>query len=426
MFPSPPPPPFLTDDLIAEVLSFHDVKSIMRLRCVCKFWNTIIFDPTFVNLHLKKSAKQNPQLLLITNHRSYYERKVEHGVIPYSISSLLENPSSALSVDSYYLLQDKECSDIVGSCNGLICLSGETVTTDYYDYWFRLWNPATRIISPKFGFLRLFYIRPDCTSSADDGYYRFNFGCDNSTSTYKLVASRYNKRELRSDARILSLGDDVWRDIESFPADPLYLDSSYEACGEVGVYFKSTINWMAYQNNLLYDCDNIKDISVEQFVVVSLDLRTETYNQYLLPPDFDEVPSVAPVIGVLGDYLSFSYCYKETYFIIWQMKKFGVQDSWTQFLKIDYHNLQIEYDYSNEDIKYYFKLVPLFLSKDGDTLVLKSIPKYQEILYNWRNNGVERTKIIARKAVADYQTVDSVSCSGGSYFESLVSVFWNN
>ncbi|KAI5407452.1 hypothetical protein KIW84_053638, partial [Lathyrus oleraceus] len=114
------PPPFLPDDLITEVLSSVDVKSIMQFRCVCKFWNTLILDPTFVNLHLKKSAKQNTHLLLITDrsttitreslHGSYYENEVEHGVIPYSVSSLLENPSFTLSVDSYYLLRDKECS----------------------------------------------------------------------------------------------------------------------------------------------------------------------------------------------------------------------------------------------------------------------------------------------------------------------------
>ncbi|KAI5428564.1 hypothetical protein KIW84_033527 [Lathyrus oleraceus] len=104
------------------------------------------------------------------------------------------------------------------------------------------------------------------------------------------------------------------------------------------------------------------------------------------------------------------------------MTKFGVQDSWTQFLKISYDNLQIDYDYSNEDIKYEFELVPLYLSKDGDTLVLKSSQEYPEILYNWRNDRVERTKITATTTVTDDRTVHHVSCTAHDYFESLVSV----
>ncbi|XP_058779736.1 F-box/kelch-repeat protein At3g23880-like [Vicia villosa] len=431
---SSPAPPFLPDVLIAEILSFLDVKSIMRLRCVCKFWNTLIFDSTFVNLHLNKSAKQNPHFLLITSHSitvttefqngSYSFTECEQGIIPYSVSSLLENPSFALSVDSHHLVQDKGCSYIVGSCNGLVCFAGETVTMEYYEFWFRLWNPATRTTSPRLGFFRLFRYGPDCTSSADDGYYKFNFGYDNSTGTYKTVASRYNRRQLRSNVRVLSFGDHVWRDIQSFPVDPMYLDySAYETCGNVGVYFKSTINWLAIQNHFTYDSYNIKDISVEQFVIVSLDLRTEAYNKYLLPCEFDEVPPVAPTIGVLGDCLCFSYCYKETDFIIWQMNKFGVQDSWTQFLKISYHNLQIDYDYSDEDMKYNFELVPLFLSKDGDTLVLESSQEHPEILYNWRNGRVERTKITATTTITDDRAVHLVSCTALDYFESLVSVF---
>ncbi|XP_058741961.1 F-box/kelch-repeat protein At3g23880-like [Vicia villosa] len=353
----------------------------------------------------------------------------ERGVIPYSVNSLLDNPSFDFSVDSYYLVQDKGCSNIVGSCNGLICLVGEYNTYEYYEYLFRLWNPATGTTSPKFGFLGSLHDPPAGPVSRYDCCYKFTFGCDNSTSTYKLVASSYDAHAHRSYVRILSFGDNVWRNIQSFPVDPLYSDLSYQYYGDVSVYFKSTINWLAIQNHLCYDSTNIEDISIEQFVIVSLDLRTETYNQYLLPPEFDQVPTVAPIISVLGDCLSFSYCYNETHLIIWQMKKFGVQNSWTKFLKISYCNFQIHYDYSNEDIEgnedieYNFELRPLFLSKDGDTLVLNNIiQECQTILYNWRNDIVERTKITATTIITCDSTVHNASCTAYDYIESLVSV----
>ncbi|XP_058754612.1 F-box/kelch-repeat protein At3g23880-like [Vicia villosa] len=442
---------FIPDDLISEVLSLLNVKSILRFRCVSKFWDTLITDPIFVNLHLKKSEKLNPHVILTSWHTKtitpygsdhdgeytgespygsdddgeytgespYGSDNDVHGVIPHSISSILENPWFTLYVDSDYLVEDKGCSSMVGSCNGLICLDGLTGTREYYEYWFRLWNPATRTTSPKFGFLRLFHNRPHYTSSySDDGFYKFTFGCDDSTGTYKLVASRHNYSELRSNVRILSLGDNVWREIQSFPVDPLCL----RLRGETGVSFKSTINWLAVHNTVWYIGDDYKDITIDQFLIVSLDLSTETYNQYLLPPDFDQVPPQPPIIGVLGDRLFFSSRYNETDFIIWQMEKFGVEDSWTQFLKISCHSLQIDYDYS-EHMKHFFELIPLFLSKDGDTLILKCTQEDQEILYNWRNNTVVRTNITATTTTTDDETSNSASYSANGYFESLVSVF---
>ncbi|KAI5428567.1 F-box/kelch-repeat protein At3g23880 [Lathyrus oleraceus] len=422
-----PSPMFIPVDLIGEIFSALPVKSILRFKCVSKYCDNLVSDPNFVKFHIKRSPTLNPHFILKTDHtikilcESPYgsddEYDVDEGFIPYSLGSLIENPSFAVEVDPYYMVKNYEYR-LIGSCNGLICFVGENLTSEYYEFWLRLWNPATRTKSPKLGFSHLFHNR---FGSVNDGYFKFNFGYDDSTGTYKAVASRYNKRELRSNVRILSLGDDVWRDIGSFPVDPMYLNSAYQT-SDVGVYFKSTINWLAIQNHFWYDSNNIKDISVQQFVIVSLDLRTETYNQYLLPRDFDEVPPLAPIVSVLGDCLCFSYCYKETDFVIWKMKKFGVQDSWTQFLKISYYSLQIDYDYSDQNLQYHFELVPLFLSKDGDTLVLKSSQEHQEILYNWRNNRVVRTDITARKTITDDRTIDFVSCSAIGYFESLLPV----
>jgi len=106
------------------------------------------------------------------------------------------------------------------------------------------------------------------------------------------------------------------------------------------------------------------------------------------------------------------------------MMKFGVEESWTPFLKISYENLQIDYNFSDDEMKYRFPLVPLLLSEDGDTVLLKGSQDYQAILYNLRDKRVERTKITASSTITDNRTRNYIRwVSTMVYVESLVSTF---
>ncbi|XP_058741972.1 F-box/kelch-repeat protein At3g23880-like [Vicia villosa] len=425
-----PSPVVLPDDLITKIFSFLPVKSLLRFRCLSKYWKTLISRPDFVKLHLQRSGTRNPLFILIT-HRvkhvpedSLYgsDEECEHSVVPYPIRSLLDNPSFTLFDDPYYHVRDKGCSDIVGSCNGLILLAGcflDSWNGNQDDnYWLRVWNPATRTTSQTFGYFNDF-------SNSPSQEFGFAFGCDNSTGIYKVVTSRVCSYEGTTEVRVLNLGSDVWRNIESFPVIPLHLEfGGLSIYGSV--YLCGTLNWMAinHMDSYFWYSRDHKDITVEQFVIVSLNFGTETYNLYPMPHGFDEVPPREPMVGLLGGCLCFSYSYKETDFVIWKMKKFGVEDSWFQFLKISYQQLQIDHNFSVDWRKEYFELVPLLLSEDGDTLVLKSNEENQAILYNWRHNRVQRTKVIVSRTITDNSTSDHVFWKDAKDFvESLVPIF---
>jgi F-box interacting protein len=253
---------------------------------------------------------------------------------------------------------------------------------------------------------------------------RFTFGCDTSTGTYKVIVSCYIRDQLTSKVRVLSFGDNVWRNIKSFPVVPLALSYrkllNYEYDG---VFFDGNFNWLAIHGNIEYSWLNVQDFTADQFVIVSLYLETETYSQYLLPQGFDKVTPAEPELGVLGDCLCFSYSYKETDFIIWQMKKFGVEESWTQFLKISYHDLQLDYDFSIYTLKYHLQFLPLFLSKDGDTLILYSSEEREAIIYNWKDRRVEQTGVTVDKTIIYNGTNSYLSWDlSKGYVESLVSI----
>jgi hypothetical protein len=241
-----------------------------------------------VKFHLNRSKSQNPQFTLISEHHKTikgvdpdgsddrYEE--DYSIIPYPIFRLHDNPSFTLVADSHSLLNQNHYN-IVGSCNGLICLADARrrhSTDTHIEYWLRFWNPATRKISQKMGYFH------------DSTYFGFNFGCDNSTGTFKVVASSDNGDHLPYEVRVFSLDDNVWRNIESFPVIP--------SCG---VFFNGALHYFTLHNGFqcnISQCSNMNKVTAEHFVILSLDMGTETYHQYQLPQGFDELPSREPAV----------------------------------------------------------------------------------------------------------------------------------
>ncbi|KAK7259382.1 hypothetical protein RIF29_24989 [Crotalaria pallida] len=125
-----PTQPLLIDDLIIEILSWLPVKSLLQFRCVCKTWKSLISNPNFVKLHLRRSAR-NPYLFL---KREACSRETDHTdlcVVPSTLHCLLSSDSQH---DCFKIDQIKhDCSQsqivlehhdyntyfVVGCCNGL-------------------------------------------------------------------------------------------------------------------------------------------------------------------------------------------------------------------------------------------------------------------------------------------------------------------
>ncbi|KEH41260.1 F-box and associated interaction domain protein [Medicago truncatula] len=283
---TPSLPVFIPNELIAEILSFLNVETILQLKCVCKSWKTLVSDPIFVKNHLKKSS-QKPHLALICKGCN---------VATFPLPSLLKNPSITVSSDSFHPYC---CWNVVGSCNGLLCVVyiSKLITQDFVnqDYWFRFMNPSMRTTSKLLGWFRDNILLDHTKPCPRSGYFKFMFGYDDVKETYKVVAFRV-KGHLGKEASLKS-----------------------ELSG--------TINWLAickyFRCNYLH-----KNIThVDQFVIVILDLSTETFKKLLLPQGFDEVPLIEPVLSVLMGCLCFSYDFRKTEFVLWQMKEYGVHEN---------------------------------------------------------------------------------------------------
>jgi len=363
----PSPPPVLPEELTSDILSRLTVKDLMQLKCVSKSWKTLISDPNFIKMHLNRSAR-NPNLSSVVSTKNG-----DYSLVHFPVSHLLENRMiRVVSKDELNIKED--FFQVIGSYNGLICLHGYSYheTTGYKKVWFRLWNPATRTISDKLG----------C-----NGYrYKWNntkfvFGYDNSAEIYKVVAvcrgyaQRKNTKERTTKVRVLSLSDNVWRTIQTFPVQINDVED--------GVHLNCTVNWLAYV--AFHSNDNI----VRKMVIISLDLATETYSQ-ILPPTSSEHVIIWGNVCVLMDSLCFYDNFNGTDLVIWQLTEFGDEKSWTQFLKFSHHNYPMHNDFVGNPVS---KLKPLYISQNGNILVLKSNLIDGEIVYNRRTNKGKKIRI---------------------------------
>jgi hypothetical protein len=113
------------------------------------------------------------------------------------------------------------------------------------------------------------------------------------------------------------------------------------------------------------------------------------------------VPSHPPKLAVLMGCLCFCHDFEETHFVIWQMKNFGVQESWIQLFQISYEGKFFRW----------VNLWPLYLSENHDRLILANDEVHEAFIYNHRRNKVHKIGI----------TNDISWSEAINYVESLVS-----
>jgi hypothetical protein len=147
-----------------------------------------------------------------------------------------------------------------------------------------------------------------------------------------------------------------------------------------------------------------------EFVIISLDLDTETYTEMLPPQGFLDKNASREErnVCVLMESLCFYYDLNKTDFFLWKMTEFGDEDSWVQFFKFSYNKIRMNCKHGPRPL---IKLLPLHLFEDGETLILANNLQDQAIINNRRTNKARKTRI--NKKIRWFSIMD--------YVESLVS-----
>ncbi|XP_059670647.1 F-box/kelch-repeat protein At3g06240-like [Cornus florida] len=325
----------MSQNMIIEILSILPVKSLVRFRCVCKYWNSFIRSSSFIHkhhYHCHNSAQ------LVVHHYNQITEKIVFGLFPDK--KLASVPLEYHNLD--YIQMPTYLEAMIGPFNGILCFY-DGIDKDHVAMW-NLSTRETRSVPVP---------HPDLPPFFWPFIHHFGIGLDLVTNDLKIVWMRYywdDKTDNPYNYRVIAvytLRTDSWRLFEvDFTGKGAIQDSLYNT------YNNGSYYWLTIQNDDDY------------YMILSFDMANETFRDLPAPPD---IPG--PHWGDLAMYndsiamLLFDYHQVEKYFNIWVMEEDGV---WSKPLIIG-PLLEIER--------------PLGIWKNGDVFFENSTS--QLLLYNY-------------------------------------------
>ncbi|PIA34624.1 hypothetical protein AQUCO_03700129v1 [Aquilegia coerulea] len=325
-------------EVMMEILSRLPVKSLSRFRCVSKTWLKLFTcdDPYFSKLNANHNANYNP------THPGILFTDLKFGVFyvaDYNVIDKAERlPFQTSTLNDY---------KIVAICNGLVCFRDS-----YLNVY--IWNPIIQdhITIP---------CSPLPSHFTTSNNTLFGFGFHQGTNEYKVIrivwSCEKNSEGFQSHVSVYTLGtNSTWRIL------PDYL-SGMKYAYEPSVLVTGALHWIAART--LGSC-----------VIVSFDMEHEFFKEIPQPTGIEYKYARIVRVGNMGGYLSLSYSIHKGNVHIWQMKEYGVVESWTQ-----------QYVIGQTEIP--GSLSWLFLVgtvNDGEIIIMKSLKEF--ILYNPKNHSI--------------------------------------
>ncbi|XP_058216961.1 F-box/kelch-repeat protein At3g23880-like [Rhododendron vialii] len=127
--------PNLPPELFDAILSRLPVESLLRFRCVCKFWRSLISHPKFVKTHLSPASINNDythhRLLIRRDYHTYDVKSCSLYVVLHEHSYNAVELDCPIKIPHRYWFGDL----FVGCRDGLVCIA---IEREVY-----IWNPST-------------------------------------------------------------------------------------------------------------------------------------------------------------------------------------------------------------------------------------------------------------------------------------------
>ena len=318
---------YLPEDIVLDILILLPPKTLLRFRCVCRTWRTLIGNPNFftqnvLNQSILRFSDRPSPLLLAEAHggsNDYFKKDF------YFLSD------QTLECQSQIILKGRLFFrfTFVASCNGLQCLSDYTLNIIY------LWNPTTSD-TPKSLPLHPFqnpYGLPLDT---------VGFGFDRRYNDFKVLSishvcgydgrTCYINQPAHFQPKVYSLSTETWRLLDlRVPFEQTQLQWHFEpfpnfpttAVNGIFVWWAVVDRRQRSHNHK----DNEKivafDFNHELFRTTPLpDGAHSTYYSYF---DFTVLNGCLTIMGFPFEEMRG----RSSGLVIWVLFEFGVKESWT-------------------------------------------------------------------------------------------------
>ncbi|KAM7466464.1 hypothetical protein LguiB_014026 [Lonicera macranthoides] len=276
-----------SDDILFTIFLNLPVKSILRFKVVCKSWCQLLSDPLFIKMHRNRTNQchqRRHKFLLKSSRQSFYSVDLET-----SISKTVAKNFSSISISNM---------EIVGSCNGLLCLA--------IPHKLVLWNPLTG------DYKKLPAVKPLFCSFQTVG-----FGYDSSIDDYKIV--RIVTRNSEYQAFMYLLKANSWKIIPHLLKTNYWKTTGHQPIDmvcknypESGVYLNGFIYWVAYRG------------------IICCDLKNEKLRE--VPWHHGMERRLCTGLSMMGGYLVFYQLGPEGELDVWELKEY--QDNKEEWMKL--------------------------------------------------------------------------------------------
>ncbi|XP_039049097.1 F-box protein At3g07870-like [Hibiscus syriacus] len=343
----------LPGEIVVDILSRLPITSLVQFKFVCKGWRALAQDPLLV-ADMCKTHTTNPCLILhsdfpIRNHlyfvdlspNSQDKDKVKRLYVPFQTSM----PEF----------------DVVGSCNGLLCLSDSLYNEALYIY-----NPFT-----------MDYIELPESRQYPDQEVVFGFGFHPKSKEYKVVkivyyrntssssSSIYSRTRRvvypHSDVQVFTLGSSAWRSLGKIPYQLVRRPLEALVSGR--------LHWVSRPRRY-HPARRI----------MSFDLGTEEFEEVPMP-DCGGLNRCNFHVSVLRGCLAAAVYRNYGKLEIWVMKDYNVKESWTKELSIGAYMpkcLKQNLDRDNRPLK-------IWKNASGKVVRVLSVLENGEILLEYKN-----------------------------------------
>ncbi|XP_074314989.1 F-box/kelch-repeat protein At3g23880-like [Silene latifolia] len=398
---------YLPPELLSEVLKWLPARNLLKLRVVCKSWNSVISNQRFHQYHLLHQLRtkniQRCKYVLLSVDR-YVKSTVHNRLLSSSAVNICRSKTFTpiQKIDLAKLDGVKFChgkSSVLGYVDGVLLVHVPSPGVDNKTNSIFLWNPMIgKVVDiPLSESLR--------KSKDVNVWFAFGFGFDSGTSNCKVVA--LNLKDYDSKTKVYNLGSRSWTSPKEKRGS---IDNvKYLSNTSVSFNFEGGIYWLARVER--------KGINITHYL--RFDLSSEAFTCSKLP-DFQyegQLKQRLRRLSILHESLALVDCssYSHSRHIrVWIRRKDNTTsvDSWIALYNLNYCVGKFQHLTSNGDAYFLTPGIPRTISvhdfKSGEDKVCSTTPWGT---VNFMDGYIESLALLGQPS--DQQSIKMQACLMG-------------